>query len=125
MKGIVSIKYFLLGMTIFLGACTGNQKEKPKPEFPIGEEPLSAILVDVLIAEAIMANYPKAKRDSASPAYYAYILKKHKVSKADLDSCIVYLNSDPAKSEALYKRVIDSLEKRKNPTAIYPPPGSK
>jgi hypothetical protein len=117
--------FLLIGGAMMLWlACTGNQKEKPKPQYPIDDEPLSSILVDVLIAEAILANYPKAKKDSASPAYYAYILKKHKVSRAHLDSCIVYLNSDPLKSEYLYRRVIDSLEKLKNPTAVYPPPVS-
>ncbi len=84
------------------------RREEIKPS--LSEQKMTAILVDIHIAEGAMQNLTQVKRDSLSGIYYEQIFEIHDIKPQDYVEMMQYLKKNPKKMEALYKKVLEKLE---------------
>lgn len=82
-------------------------------DFPVKESKMVQVMADAMRLEAgmqIKYNYA-VQPDSIWNANYAFILKKHDVSKADFDKTMESYKRDGKKFAELMEKVIDILQR--------------
>lgn len=107
------MKKFFLPLLCFLTlACV----EVPKPPAgTISEEEMTAILIDIHIAEARANQFNLRSLDSTKLLYRRFeqaIFKKHKVDTASYKNSYQFYIENPVYMDRIYKAVIDSLNFR-------------
>lgn len=103
------LKTVLIFGVFLLTACEGKQEV----DLPLEENKLIQILIDAHIAEGALQSSDKATKDSLSKNYYDQIFKIHGVSKEDFNDAMKVLEENPARMEALYKKLMDEIDKRR------------
>jgi len=89
----------LLLLPLMIYACSSRS-----PELPIPEDDLSAVLVDVYVAEA------RAEALGASiPDAQAEALRAHGYSQADLEETVGILVDNPEIAKSVFQTVLDSV----------------
>jgi hypothetical protein len=102
---------FLAGFIFLCFSCIDNSI----PEYVLSKEKMTAILIDVHVAEAKAAAYNLLTVDSAAALFSvmeAEIYKKHKVDKKAYKKSYEYYMKRPELFEQIYNSVIDSLTVR-------------
>jgi hypothetical protein len=103
-----SVICFLL---VFL--LTGCASEQAEP-LPIAEDELIKLMFDVHIAEGALSQHPGGpSKDSLAAVYYDQVTKIHKISRADLDTCLVILQRNPELAKDTYEKVLEMVEKKR------------
>lgn len=100
------MRYSLLISLLLLISCT-----EEKVELPLSEEKLLPILIDVHVAEAALQNLRGDTKDSMANIYYEQICTIHAVDRVLLDSCLIFLRTEPIILERLYTRAMEEAEK--------------
>ena len=118
--------------TLLIWILSNCQNSTAKPEKLLSLAEMQKILVDIHSLEALLLEKNYNLIDSAQVAYQDAekgLFKKHKISyKHYKSSYDYYLKVQPEKLDAIYKAVIDTLEKREkriplpalNPNLIQP-----
>ncbi len=104
--------YSLLLILVALSSC-GEGWSKSKAGI-LSEKKMAELLVDTHLADAILFadnSRPDEKRDKAL-FYYPSVLEKHGITKAQMDSSVVWYMRNPAAYARIYQQVIKDLEKR-------------
>lgn len=104
--------YPLTMMILLLNSC-GESKAKRKAGI-LPEKKMVELLVETHLTDAVL-NMDKsrsdAKRDKAL-FYYPSILEKYQVTKAQMDSSVLWYMRNPSAYARIYQQVIKDLEKR-------------
>jgi len=101
--------FFILMLTIGVGACSSEEESLPIPE-----DRLAKVLVDVHFAEAAMQDVPASIRDSMGLVYYNQIYKIHDITEQELNKSLRLIKEDPEKLEDVYEKVEAELERQTN-----------
>jgi hypothetical protein len=101
-------------LTLLLQACYNEQSQEvtiPQEEPPISVELMSEILVDMHLAQSAIKQLQSQKKDiqGFSEEYHSLILKKHGVTKEDLDKSLEYYNYRTDDLKLIYEEVITKL----------------
>jgi hypothetical protein len=101
--------YKLLAMSL-LGGCANEKFES----LPVSNEQMVAMLMDVHIAEAALANVQGGPRkDSLANLYYGQVAAIHHVERATLDTCLNILQRNPDLSKDIYEKLVENIEKKR------------
>lgn len=93
-----------------LTACVSKQVEP----LPIAEDELIKLMFDVHVAEGALSQHPGGpSKDSMAAVYYNQVTKIHKISRADLDTCLVILQRNPELAKDVYEKVLEMMEKKR------------
>ncbi len=99
------------GLLLALFLCLACQrKEKP---FPLDDEQIVQILMDVHLAEAAMANIGGTLKDSLAEVYYGQVYSIHGIDQTLFDSLMNYLQNHPEHMDSLYNRVLQRMEEQR------------
>ena len=107
--------------------CMFSCQTKDKPKGILSQAQLSALLVDIYLAEARLDAIPKVK-DSTIRYFVPFeqkLLQRHGVSDSVLKTTYDYYLANPKELEQVYDSVIDTLtlrEQRANLTPLSPKP---
>jgi len=104
--------YTIILALLVLNSCAKNpSKSQPKI---LSELKMVELLVDTHLADALLFvdnSRSDEKRDKAL-FYYPSVLEKHGITKARMDSSVVWYMRNPAAYARIYEQVIKNLEKR-------------
>ena len=105
---------YIIFMALILQACYNNQSPEviiPQEEPPISKEVLSEILVDMHLAESAIKQMQSQRQDieGISEEYHSRILKKHGVTREELDKSLEYYNYRTEELKIIYEEVITKL----------------
>ena len=97
---------FILLIITFLFSCGG------RPKGVLSEKEMVAVITDLNLAEGTLSVAGiswtnKQKKE----AYYNYVLEKHGITFAQLDTSFVWYARTPAKLEMIYEKVNSNLIK--------------
>lgn len=115
-------KIFILSILVGLFSC--ETRERPKEI--LSQEQLSALLVDVYLAEARLGAMPQPV-DSTIRYFIPFeekLLKRHGIPDSVLRKTYAYYIENPKELELVYTSVIDTLtlrEQKANITTSHPP----
>lgn len=103
------MKYFLFIILCYICfiACS-----KDKTALPIESDKMVDILVDVHLAEAAMQESTLMNKDSVGRVYYQKIFNLYGITEADFNKSMFLIRQNPEKLEAIYKEVIETLDKK-------------
>ena len=104
-------KYQLLSILLAVMIATAGCGQE-EVVFPIPEDALIPILMDVHIAEAAIQGLHGEEKDSVAAAYYEQIEKIHGYERALIDSCIVLMRKDPKVLSANYGKLLEEISKK-------------
>ncbi|RMF31080.1 MAG: DUF4296 domain-containing protein [Bacteroidetes bacterium] len=90
-----------------------RQKEE---RFPLNDEQIVAILTDVHLAEAALANIGGPLKDSLAEIYYGQVFEIHQIDQTRFDSLMDYLQNHPVYMDSLYQRVLKRMEQQRQTT---------
>jgi hypothetical protein len=100
-------KLILLAITAFLLLLyTSCQRDEAEV---LGRGKMREVLVDIHLLEGIFSVKQTPLTEREQVYYYEALFRKHKVSRADFDSSLVYYTRKPKTFERLYTRVIADL----------------
>lgn len=86
--------------------------EKKKEPFPIAEERLPDILLDVQLAESAMQNLYGVTKDSMAEVYYDQVCVIHDLDRETLDNALDRLRDEPEMMLRVYNRMMDLITER-------------
>ena len=93
-----------------LPSCLSRSSEP----LPIDKEKLEAVMLDVHVAEAAMAQLQGGtKKDSLANRYYDQIAEIHQIDRETLDSCLAILQRNPELTMEIYEKMAEEMEKEK------------
>ncbi len=104
-------KIYLLIITIFITfACNKNNKN-PDNNIILNPDTMANIIKDIHITEAYIAYMQTSNSNTQYNTIYAYnnLLKKHNISKQQLDSNLKYYANNPIILKEIYQKVINEL----------------
>ena len=97
-------KIFILLIITFLSACSET------PKGVLTEKEMVAVITDLNLAEGTLSVTGISWTDKwKKEAYYNYVLEKHNVTLAQLDTSFVWYARTPAKLAAIYEKVNSNL----------------
>ncbi len=85
---------------LLLCACADN---RPGPT-PVDTQTFGRIIADLELAEAASAEVPVMLRDSISTLYYDSVLADHGYTRAEFDSIMWIIRSEPEWIDSVYTR---------------------
>ena len=94
----------LVGVLSLLAACSNERKGDV-----LSPSKLEAILYDYHLAQVIVADLPLAQRYKKE-LYFAHVYKKHGVTKAEVDSSLVYYARYPEGLSEVYDNLSSRIE---------------
>ena len=99
-------KIFILLIITLLVSCDGN------PRGILSEKKMVAVITDLNLAEGTVsvADIPWAEKQKKG-AYYNYVLEKHGITLAQLDTSFAWYARKPTKLETIYEKVNTNLTK--------------
>ena len=106
--------WLFIPIVISLTLVSCSNSPHAKPTGALHPDTLVSILVDIHLVDAILHeenNNPEEKRDKAL-YFYPSLLEKHQVSRAEIDSSIVYYTRFPKEFSRMYEKVIKELNRR-------------
>lgn len=102
--------FTLLACGLLLTACIS------RPDYVIDEQRLTAVLIDVHMAEGLLDMQNTELRMSQDTTYQkevmAAVLARHGLKKADYDTSLIWYSQNLSRLIKVYKRVEDSLQAR-------------
>ena len=98
---------FFLFVFLQLMSC---EKTKTQ-ELLVSDEKMISILVDLHIAEAAILSANKAQKDSIGGVYFQQIFNMHQIQDSLFYLNLEIISNDPKKTELIYEKVIEKLEK--------------
>jgi hypothetical protein len=104
--------YQLLLILLVLNSCESS-RSKSKSGI-LSEKKMIELLVDTHLSDAILYtdnSRSDEKRDKAL-FFYPSVLEKHGITKAGMDSSVVWYMRNPEAFARIYQQVIKELEKR-------------
>jgi hypothetical protein len=116
-------KLLLVFLFLAWGACSSSKK----PEGVLTQPQLSALLLDIYLAEARLEAMPVAK-DSSVRFFIPFeqkLLKAKGISDSTMEQTYAYYLAHPKELEQVYDIVIDTLMVRDQRLAHGPAPGRK
>lgn len=106
-------RWLLLLSGLLVMACGTPGDDRPANL--LDEDRMVAILVDVHLAENRVSRLGLPSSDSANVVYKRLerqIFKKHGVDTSAYEKSYVYYSSHPREMEAIYKRIVETLQKQ-------------
>jgi hypothetical protein len=105
---------YIIFIILIFQACYHDRSPEviiPPEEPPISIEEMSEILVDMHLAQSAIKEMQSQKKDiqGISEEYHARILKKHGVTKEELDKSLEYYNYRTEELKVIYEEVITKL----------------
>ena len=91
-------------LLLLLCACTDRRKEQVLPT-----DKLEAVLYDYHLAQVMINDLPSNQRFKKD-LYFEYVYDKHGVTKAEVDSSLVYYARYPKGLSEIYVRLSDRIE---------------
>lgn len=122
------MKWLIIAVVTFIFACCSDSRQK-KPKDLLGISSMTAVLADVLTADAV-ANEKKyhdslLNVNNLSATYYQQIFKLHNISKEQFKKSYEYYVNHPDE----FKTVLDSvnvvINRRMKPSGQPAVPGAK
>ncbi len=106
-------RYFLfMWVIIALSSCSTRPKV---PRSLPDEKKMAQVLADIYQVEAVLGqtrlSYNSGEEDRVS-GYYKYVLEKHRMTKAEFDTAMVWYSDNPVVLTDVYGEVIEILSKR-------------
>lgn len=101
-----------LFVTIFIVSCSKNPV--PKPDNLLDEKTMVDILYDVSLLQAIEGSMPN-KLMEHNIEMDQYIFKKYKIDSVTYRQNQMYYAGDARKFKKIYKKVLERLDKEKQP----------
>lgn len=106
-------KPLILGAALALPLCLASCKPNGGTP-PIGKKEMISLLVDVHVAEAVVARQntipPEIlKRDLV----YKSVLDKHGLTEAEFDTAVAWYARHTSELKLVYKAVVDTITKRR------------
>ncbi len=101
-KKIIPLAFFFIVMV----ACTN------RPEGVIPPEKIIPIIEDVHLTDAVLTNSRQRRKMSEKEGYYAYIYKKHNITREDFDKSMEYYAHNPKELRETYVDILKRLGKR-------------
>ena len=99
-------KIFILLIITFLSACGGT------PNGVLSEKKMVAVITDLSLAEGTLSASGISWTDKQKKeAYYNYVLEKHGITVAQIDTSFAWYARTPAKLETIYEKVNTNLTK--------------
>lgn len=96
---------FLLILILPLAACTS-----PGPgECPVDLEVIAPLMTDLHLAEGLTTEIPVLVKDSIQEIYFEKVLEDYQLSRAEFDSLMWIIRSEPAWVDSLYTRIGETL----------------
>ena len=117
LKRILYTLAVLAALVVFSVNCNG-----PERGYIISERRFIEVLADIHLADAIAVDNMN-KNDTFtydSAALYHSVLQKHKVTRAQFDSTMVYYSAHPEDFQEIYNKVISRLKKMEEELAKEP-----
>jgi len=110
MKKILIFRLFLF--LLVLTSC-GNGLPRSK-EGILSEKQMVEMLLDTHLADALLfvENSPSNVKSDKGLFYYPSILEKYGITKAQMDSSVVWYMRNPAAYARIYQKVVKDLEQR-------------
>ncbi len=106
-----------ISWSVLLAGCSKNNEDAARKGV-LNEHELSALLIDIYLAEAVADELPLPK-DSSITYFFPYeqkLLKKKNIPDSVLKKTYAYYLSHPKEFEKVYDIVIDSLTVREQRT---------
>lgn len=100
-------KKLLAFFTILLISLSCTKEEA----LPVEEDKLVEVIRDIHIAEAAIQNLIGVTKDSVGEIYYDQIFEMHDVRKADFDSAMSILRTEPERFGLIYDEVLSDMER--------------
>lgn len=107
------IAFFVLISIILLFACKGGEENVSVPADIIQPDSMIGILVDFHLVEAAISDKQQQKKNVAyyTDYYYQEILKKHQISRVDLDKAFDFYSYHPKLYREIYDQVLSELSR--------------
>ena len=105
--------FFSVIILIILGSCSR------RPRYVIPEKKMIDVLVDIQLAQAIYGRNNQFTTDEKKDALIEGVLKKHKVSQAELDSSLVWYADNIQYYETITDSVASKLRARSSQFSAY------
>ena len=86
-------------------------KKAEKAELLIPDDKMIDVLVDLHIAEAAILSANKAQKDSIGGIYFKQIFEMYQIQDSLFYKNLDLISKDPVKTEAIYEKVIEKIEK--------------
>ncbi|MCQ2192952.1 MAG: DUF4296 domain-containing protein [Paludibacteraceae bacterium] len=112
MKRLINYMFLLLAVAgvASLASCKPNRGTPP-----LKKKEMIDLMVDVHVTQALM------NRQNTIPSgelqknrFYKSVLDKHNITEEQFDSAVAWYSRNANEYKAVYKAVIDTLEKRRN-----------
>ena len=97
--------WVLLALVVLLASC---RNKRPSDVLP--PEKLEAVLYDYHLVQVMVSDMPTNERYKKD-LYFDYIYDKHEVTKADIDSSLVYYARYPKDLSEIYVRLSERIER--------------
>ena len=110
MRRIIIFTFIII---LLLGACSR------RPGYVMSEKKMVDVLVDIQLAQAIYIRNNQFYSNDKKDALIEGILKKHKITQAELDSSLVWYADNIAYYETINDSVASMLRTRSNQYAAY------
>jgi len=98
---------FFLFVLLPIVSCNKSETQ----ELLVSEEKMISILVDLHIAEAAILSANKVQKDSIGGVYYQQIFDMHQIPDSLFYRNLEIISNNPIKTEEIYEKVIEKLEK--------------
>jgi hypothetical protein len=93
-------------LLLLLTACSG------RPDGVLSPRKMKSFITELHLMEGSMAQNGVDMYDERIPVYYYNaLLNKHKITKAEFDSSLVYYTNHPKRFDRIYAAVMNNLEK--------------
>ncbi len=99
------IKFHFLHLILFASLMFAGCNSEPEP--PLTREKFKNVLMDIHLTEGIVKEYgiESQLKDDKDINIYSYVLKKHNISRADLETTIVYYTKFLDEYYEIYKEI--------------------
>jgi len=105
-------------LALMLMVSCGKKTSESRPDI-LTEKQMIDLLVDTHLADAILFTQDTRSNDKRDQAlfYYPSVLEKHKITKAQMDSSVVWYMNHPEAYSRIYEEVCSKLKKMQEKVA--------
>jgi len=114
-KALFRLPYFILILIFFLSSC--SQKEVSIPEEVLKPEQMTAVIVDIQLAESALLQMEQNGQNAGlfKKRVYDLLFEKHKIKREKFDSSLSYYSLyNVPKLDAIYAEVITQLSQQQS-----------
>lgn len=113
----IAVILMIVAMLLLNNGC--NRKDRKLPDYILDKQQMISLITDIHLTESALAQKQSqgAVVTDMALVYYDSLLVKHSVTKAQIDSSLLYYSRRPELFEDIYRQVITQLSKKENEIA--------